>query len=108
MLDDLYKAKQSFNNALNQQDDFAEAYGGLAIIEILAENLAAGMEYIEKALTIDNNSHLATLAQALYYNHSDSEKAQFFFQKAIKDMAENAGLHINTQWIEQHAPKHIH
>ena len=66
MLDDLNNAKQAFSYALNQQDDFAEAYGGLAIVEVLAENLEAGMELIKKAMAIDDeraqgNSIIVTL-----------------------------------------------
>ena len=108
MLVVLDHAKQAFKHAMCQQQDFAQAYGGLALVEILLKNLESGMALIEQAEKIDKHCHLATLAKALYFNHSDKEKAQFFYQKAIQDMAQDSDLPINTLWFEQLNPKCLH
>ena len=106
--DNLEGAKLSFEKALELDKTFAEPHGGLAILAVLNDQRDEAQHLIKLALKLDDSSHLAMLAQALYHNAIDPNQAKAYYEKAIQSMATAAGLPLPKKVQEHLLSKTIH
>jgi len=86
------KALKHFNNAVEQDDNYARAYIGIANANMLlalygnlpnSEANAAARVAIDKALSIDSNLGAAYASQGLLFTRTNKDKAIEQFEKAI-------------------------
>ncbi len=94
---DYAKARASFERSLAIDDTFAEAHGGLAVLDIVAGKLDEAKRRCDIALRLDRNCFGGALAKVLLLERSGhSELAQ-----KIREVALNTPIGPNGQTIVQ-------
>ena len=92
---DLATSRQRFETALEIDDNFAEAHGSLAVIDILEGEREKGRERSEIALRLDRNCYSAALARMLLAEQAgDPEAARRIFELAVNTPVDGEGLTI--------------
>ena len=86
--DDLTNALREFNEAKSLKADFAPAYEGIALVNILQKNFTAAEENIDKALSEDGDWVPAVVAMGRLY----SAKGQY--EDAIDELSQIEGSKV--------------
>jgi tetratricopeptide (TPR) repeat protein len=74
--DEVESAHETYQNAISLVDDLADGWAGLAIIYALNTDLEKAEQLISKAHTLNTNCFLTQIADVIYLNHKNPEKAQ--------------------------------
>lgn len=99
-LGDLTAARESFNKTMAIDDDFAETYGGLAVIAVLQNRLYEAQNLIGQALSIDPDSFAGLFAQTLLTAKFDRERAVEMLRNMLLSPAYPGGAPLLTVLAE--------
>jgi len=81
---DQRRAREAFEQALAVDDNFAEAHGGLAVLDVLAGQIESARRRTEIALRLDRNCFSAALAKSLILaNQGDAGSAERVLKMAL-------------------------
>jgi Tfp pilus assembly protein PilF len=82
---DLVRARQRFETALAVDDTFAEAHGGLAVIDVLDKRLDAARRGAQTALRLDRECFSAVLARSLLLEAEGDPKSAERLRRTAMD-----------------------
>ncbi|CEG56211.1 tetratricopeptide repeat protein [Legionella fallonii] len=85
--DHINEAQKTYENAAVLADELADAWGGLALVHVLKEDLVKAEQFIDKANGLEPECFLTEIAQSIYFNHKNPEKAKKKLVKALKNHA---------------------
>lgn len=83
--DRIKEAHETYQNAAQLVDELADAWGGLALIHALTEDLQQAELLINKANELNPNCFLTELAESIYFNHKNPQKAKELLVRALKN-----------------------
>lgn len=83
--DHITEAHETYQNAAELIEELADAWGGLALIHALTEDLAQAELLINKAKELNPECFLTELAESIYFNHTNPEKAQKHLLQALNN-----------------------
>lgn len=100
------KAAWAFETSLPLNTEFADSYGGIAVVEAMRHNTVAAKERIQQAFELDEYSMAATFAEYILLNNAGSPEAaqqkmnSILIRKAPSSDQSGQGL-VNA-WFAQH------
>lgn len=107
------KAAWAFEIALPLNTEFADSYGGIAVVEAMRHNTVAAKQWIKKAFELDEHSMAATFAEYVLLNHQGSSEAAQQKMNSIlirrAPSSDRSGQTLVNEWLAQHSdfPKHL-
>lgn len=107
------KAAWAFEIGLPLNTEFADSYGGIAVVEAMRHNTVTAKQWIKKAFELDEHSMAATFAEyVLLNNQGSSEAAQQKMNSILIRRApssDRSGQILVNEWLAQHSnfPKHL-
>lgn len=94
---DMESARARFERALAVDPTFAEIHGGLAVLDILAGDLASAKKRCETAQRLDRNCLGAALAQSIMLDRGGHGK----LAQRVRDIAMSRPIGLNGETIAQ-------
>lgn len=107
------KAAWAFEIALPLNTEFADSYGGIAVVEAMRHNTVAAKQWIKKAFELDENCMAATFAEYVLLNSQGSSEAAQQKMNSIlirrAPSSDRSGQTLVNEWLAQHSdfPKHL-
>jgi tetratricopeptide (TPR) repeat protein len=81
--DKIHEAHETYQNAVELVEDLADAWGGLALIYVLTEDFLKAEQLINKANDLNPGCFLTEIAESIYFNHKNPNKAKEHLVKAL-------------------------
>ncbi|MDI1352908.1 MAG: hypothetical protein PSV35_09135 [bacterium] len=91
--DHIKEAHETYQNAIELVDDLADAWGGLALVHALSNDLIKTEQLIEKANSINSECFLTEIAEIIYFNQTNPEQAK----KSLVNMLNNTAIPISEK-----------
>ncbi|MBL7479318.1 tetratricopeptide repeat protein [Legionella bononiensis] len=83
--DRINEAHETYQNAAELVEELADAWGGLALIHALTEDFPQAELLIKKANELNPTCFLTELAESIYFNHINPQKAKEHLLHALKN-----------------------
>lgn len=103
---DIEKAAWAFETSLPLNTEFADSYGGLAVVEAIRHNTNTANQLIKKAFELDVNSMAAAFAEYVLLNNAGStEAAQQKMNSVLTRRApssDRSGQTLVNDWLAKH------
>jgi tetratricopeptide (TPR) repeat protein len=103
---DIEKAAWAFDIALSLNTEFADSYGGLAVVAAMRQDIDTAKQRIQQAFALDEHSMAATFAEYILLNNAGSPDAaqqkmnSIFIRKAPS--SDQSGQSLVNAWFAQH------
>ncbi|MDR7016407.1 tetratricopeptide repeat protein [Acinetobacter sp. 3657] len=100
------KAAWAFETSLPLNTEFADSYGGLAVVEAMRHNTTVAKQWIKKAFELDEHSMAATFAEYVLLNNEGSPEAAQQKMNSIlirrAPSSDRSGQTLVNEWLVQH------
>jgi len=100
------KAAWAFETSLPLNTEFADSYGGLAVVAAMRQDINTAHQLIQQAFELDENSMAATFAEyVLLSNAGSAEAAQQKMNSVLTRRApssDQSGQSLVNAWLAQH------
>lgn len=103
---DIEKAAWAFDIALSLNTEFADSYGGLAVVAAMHQDINTAKQRIQQAFALDEHSMAATFAEYILLNNAGSPEAaqqkmnSILIRKAPS--SDQSGQSLVNTWFAQH------
>lgn len=103
---DIEKAAWAFDIALSLNTEFADSYGGLAVVAAMRQDINTAKQRIQQAFALDEHSMAATFAEYILLNNAGSPEAaqqkmnSILIRKAPS--SDQSGQSLVNTWFAQH------
>jgi tetratricopeptide (TPR) repeat protein len=103
---DIEKAAWAFDIALSLNTEFADSYGGLAVVAAMRQDTDTAKQRIQQAFALDEHSMAATFAEYILLNNAGSPEAaqqkmnSILIRKAPS--SDQSGQSLVNAWFAQH------
>lgn len=103
---DIVNAEKAFEISLPLNTEFADSYGGLAVVEAMKNNVSKSKQLIQQAYDIDEHSMAAQYAEYVLLNNADqADAAQQKMNNILMRRApssESSGQVLVQDWLNNH------